>query len=228
MGDTRQLSTTTRLVASALLAGALALVGCGGDEASDARTTPRRSDRTLPRMRGLPTLPMPFDTSTATFQRLWENVNEALEMPFPEPVIRSEAAYRRWVEGTLADWLTERAEAIDEALVRQRALVESSSTERIVSHALVAWLCERTADDVLAADVPELDEARARLFREAWRERMEPVAERAREHWAACVELGSGSSIETQAWVELCRDHEHGVAPALRGADDTDADQDLP
>lgn len=159
---------------------------------------------------------MPFDASTGTFQRLWENVDEALEMTFPEPVVRSEAAYRRWVEGTLADWLDERARAIEAALVRQRALRESTSTEQVVSHALVAWLCERTAEDVLTAAVPEVDAERARLVREAWRDRMEPVAERAREHWSQCVELGEGGAIEAQAWVEVCRDHERGVAPRLR------------
>jgi hypothetical protein len=198
------------------LAACPALVSACGEERSESSTTPRSTETTLPRMTGLPALPMPFDAATGTFQRLWESVDEALEMEIPVPQTRSEAAYRRWVEGTLADWLDERASVIDASLVRQRALEESNSTEQIVAHALVAWLCERTAEDVLGSQVPEVSPERAELLRQAWRDRMEPVAETAREHWARCVELGAGGAIETQAWVEVCRDHERGVQPALR------------
>lgn len=204
--------------APSLLAAMLLVAAACGDRAEPGPSTlaPRETGQTLPRMHGLPALPMPFDAATGTFQRLWESIEEALDTPLPEPVTRSEAAYRRWVEGTLADWIDERARVIDASLVRQRALAESSSTEALIAHALVAWLCERTAEDVIDSAVPEVTEERAALIREAWRDRMEPVAETARNHWAECVELGGGGAIEAQAWVEFCRDHERGAAPRLR------------
>ncbi len=186
------------------------LVGCGAAEAPQLRATP-----SLPHLVGLPTVPFPLAQSSASFQRVFEGVEEALDDALPEPQTSTEPAYRRWVEDQLAAWLERRGEAILAAENRVRALGSAPEGERAIGQALVAFLAERTREDVLGAPLPNPQSRpeRAEALRVAWRERLAPLAETSVRYWRGCAETIALASPELAPWKQRCDDEVEEAAP---------------
>lgn len=166
------------------------------------------------RIRGLPSLPYPLAQASPAFQRLFEGVDVALEDRIPLPDVRDETAYRAYVDGPLSAWLGRRAEALDDAETRLGSIrTEGMTPEATVGDTLVAYLYESTARDVIANDVPSGNPARASAIRDAWRESMRPMLDRARTYFLHCVEATRTPPIELSAWAAVCRDHAASTLP---------------
>lgn len=184
-------------------------MACGGAQAP-APTSVAVSTR----LGDLPPLPFPLAQGSIGFRRLFEGVREALGDELPEPSLENERAYRRWVEVELHDWLERRGDAIRAASHRARSLSNTTDEELGIGEALVAYLVERTVEDVVSADVPGMrtDPARAQALRDAWRESMESLRHTGLEHWAVCARTFGLASPEDSAWGRRCDDESEGVA----------------
>ena len=164
-------------------------------------------------------MPVPLAQTSAPFQRLFEGVDVALEDRIPLPDVRSEADYRTWVDHELSAWLARRGRALEEAEARVGSVnIADGSIEGIIGSALVGYLYEQTARDVLDGDLPPMREARARAIRGAWREQMNPLLARGGRYFARCAEATRAPPVELSAWAATCRDH------AVRDTADASAD----
>lgn len=160
------------------------------------------------RIPGLPIVPFSVSQSSSAFQRLFEGIEDALADTLPEPAVESEPAYRRYMDEELTPWLERRGAAILSAERRLAALDQEPEGERALGRALIAYLAERTREDVLDAPVPNERSRpdRATALRDAWRERLEPLHATAHRQWTGCVEVLSMASPELARWKQRCED----------------------
>lgn len=156
----------------------------------------------------MPSVPFSLSQSSGPFQRLFEGVEDALHDTIPEPQVESEPAYRRWVESELVPWLERRGNAVIAAEHRLTALDSAPDGERAIGQALIAFVAERTREDVLESPVPNegARPERATALRDAWRERLAPLRATAHRHWSACAETLSLASPELAPWKQRCED----------------------
>jgi hypothetical protein len=205
--------------------------GCGaartprGDSLEDADLADR--------IRGLPAPARPLGATSERFQGVWTDAELALEARLPPPAIADEAAYSGWLEARLTPWLRERARAIERTRGALRLLRAGPIEERIMGAALLGFVLEDTAREVLEAPVPELAErpARAAELRAALSTEMTPLYAKAREAYARCLVAARGAPPHLAAWRALCEARDAALASdegARRGAADALGSADEP
>jgi hypothetical protein len=180
--------------------------GCG------ARRSPASGDDALDgpdlaeRIAGVPAPARPLGATSERFQAVWTDAELALELRLPAPEIADEAAYASWLEARLTPWLRERAQAIERMRAELRMLRAAPVEEQVMGAALLGFLLEDTARQVLDAPVPEAADrpARATELREALSDEITPLYQKALKAYARCLDVARGAPPHLAAWRALC------------------------
>ncbi len=133
--------------------------------------------------------------------------SEILERRLPDPPDdRSYASLSEWVESTIAPWVEQRRDAIDD--VRFQMMRDSpAETEQVLCSTVVGLLQEDTALSLERIPAPaELDREPevAKMFRDIIHLQARPFMEAALREYAACAKLGTDEGAELERWGRFC------------------------